>query len=926
MMIKRTICFIMSVVLISLCFGTVGAEELNDTNKSSYDTISYSSDYETYLSSSNFDLADESVTVDMKETTVTDNLSADFIVENSGKYNVLLQYRATGKQVGNLNLQIHIDGSAPFSAFDNLEFPRDWEDSKDLQKDGLGNDIQREQVPIDGFMSHYATDPSGWSCEPYLISLSKGNHTVTVIPVIGEFVISKIVFAKPEVIENYSKPDKSEYYTGKNIIIEGEDTLTKNSYWLTSKSDETSANVYPCSPYLSKINYVGGNWSSIGETITWETPEMKAGYYQLGFNFRQDTLIGSSSYRWLKIDGETPFSEAKCIPFKYKNGWQLQNYSNGNTPYLIYFSAGKHQISLTVTLGEYEEVCDVINKAVDILGDLYMDITMITGETVDVYRDYDLFVQIEDMEKRLNEALKLLKESSKSIKEISGGTTGSYASVIDNMIEIINKMLQNKYSAHRYKTNYYNYYCNLSSTLNDIRSMPLDIDRIYLTAPNTELKPTSGFFSQAVFSVEKFFVSFTTDYNSVDIGADSDKSIEIWVNWGRDQAQVLNTLTKKFTQETDINVNIKITNATVVQAVLSGKGPNVILHSSRAEPVNLAIRNVICDLSEFDDCDEILKRFQKGSEIPYKYKGGLYALPDTQTFYMMYYRKDIFDQLGLEVPSTWDEFTKTIKLLSRNNLYTWLPYTQITDMNQINSGVGALSLFPTLMLQSNLSLYKEDGKSTTLTDNETINLFQKWTDYYTKYKIPVTLNFYNRFRIGSCPLGIDSYTLYNTISAAAPEIDGKWGFTSVPGYKDENGNINRTSAGGGTGCCILKSNKEKELMSWEYLKWWTSADVQLAYSNNIESVLGPTGRIATSNIDAVLNFTWTSEAKQEIEKAWKNVKEVEEVPGSYYLSRSIDHSFWSVVNSGKNVRDMLYKWGDEVDNEIVRKWEQYENR
>ena len=87
---------------------------------------------------------------------------------------------------------------------------------------------------------------------------------------------------------------------------------------------------------------------------------------------------------------------------------------------------------------------------------------------------------------------------------------------------------------------------------------------------------------------------------------------------------------------------------------------------------------------------------------------------------------------------------------------------------------------------------------------------------YTKYKMPETLSFYNRFRVGTTPLGVDVYTNYNQLSQAAPEIDGRWGIALVPGIKNEDGSINHTVSGAGTGCAILKSSKNKEEYSERY--------------------------------------------------------------------------------------------------------------
>ena len=92
--------------------------------------------------------------------------------------------------------------------------------------------------------------------------------------------------------------------------------------------------------------------------------------------------------------------------------------------------------------------------------------------------------------------------------------------------------------------------------------------------------------------------------------------ITVWVNWGRDQAQILNRLIQSsFSAEKDYQVDVKISNATVIQGVLSGNGPDVILQQTRTEPVNLALRGVLYDLSTFDDCEEVLNRFVDGAVV-----------------------------------------------------------------------------------------------------------------------------------------------------------------------------------------------------------------------------------------------------------------------------------------------------------------------
>lgn len=934
---KRIMAYLLTVVMVlSVSFIGVSADETekktdavgeikeNTSNTSENSYTNYLGKYMDTFYATNGAKATLNKTLDKN------NIEFEITVPEDALYNVGMSYKAIDEGNGALEFGLKLDGKYPFDESKKLNIPRIYCDEGENRVDGLGNEFAAKQIPYDSFYYSVATDITKWTNTEYYVYLSKGVHKVTLVPVTGAFEIEYFAFGTYELLNNYQRPkDKSELYKGKPIVIEGEDATIKNSYWLAAKADNSTLDVTPNSATKSLVNYIGGgNWKTCGETIVWETPELKAGYYQLGFSYRQSSILGAKVYRSLKIDGETPFKQASAIGFSYSYKWQNEFFSDAkDRPYLIYLSEGKHEISMTVVPGEIAGVRDLLKNAISMLSDLYIEITMITGESVDIYRDYDLFAQIGDMETRLQTISAMLKDASAQLKKITGEKSGSYTSVIDNMMQILDLMLDNRYTAHRYKESYYSKYTSLASVLYEMSTMPLDIDKICLTQyGQKEPFETDGAFKKAWFSTQKFFVSFAQDYNNISGSEDADNQITIWVNWGRDQAQVLNSLVQtSFTQSTGIPVNIQIVNASIVQAILSGKGPDCLLQHSRSEPVNLAMRGVLYDLKNFDDLDETLKRFQDGAELPYYYKDGLYALPDTQSFYVMYYRTDIFEEMGLKVPKTWDDFEEVVKLLARNNLTAWMPNNTVTDVSQANIGIGSINLFPTLLMQKGLEVYSPDGKSTNLSDSQVAVTFNEWTDYYTKLKLPRTLDFYNRFRTGTCPLGISTHTMYTTLKAAAPEIDGLWNVALIPGTVLEDGTISNVSSGGGSSCSILKMTKNPK-GAWEFLKWWTNAETQLAYSNEVESVLGPTGRVSVSTVEAFSNMEWDSDMKDTILTAMNQVEEIPEYPGSYYVSRSVYQSFWNVVENNQNPKEMLLKYAEEADVEIARKWKQYENR
>ena len=333
-----------------------------------------------------------------------------------------------------------------------------------------------------------------------------------------------------------------------------------------------------------------------------------------------------------------------------------------------------------------------------------------------------------------------------------------------------------------------------------------------------------------------------------------------------------------------------------------------MLQMARTEPVNLAMRGALKNLREFEDFDSVTTDFVSDATKPYEYKSGTYALPDTQTFDMMFIRTDIFEDLGLEVPKTWEEFSETATKIQRNNLQVYMPST----------------FYPTVLVQNGLKLYDEEKGISTLTEARQIQCFIEYTDWFTKYKFPKAMDsFFNRFRIGSAPMGISPYTLITQIEVAAPEIADRWTAVTLPGVKTDSGEINFSSSAEGTGCGITKLSKNTE-KAWEFLKWWVSAETQTAYSENVESILGPIGRVATASNKAFSELDWSNDIVPALLSQRENTINLPQLPGGYYVTRGIEQAYWNVVEQNANPTDTLIKWGDIVNNEMIRKKAEYE--
>ncbi len=828
------------------------------------------------------------------------------IIPTDAKYELSLSYKCEDSI--NVFFDLKIDGKNPFDASSKISLPIFWTNSDKKQVDKYGNEFSPDQVLYEEVATTIARDYTGRYEYAYRFVLTKGEHEITLNGISGDIVVTQVKLCVPEVTDKYKEPQNATNLNTNPIVLEGEDADFKNNRSLIPLSNSTSALVNPHDAKRTKLNFIGGsNWSKTGDAVFWNFYVEKSGYYSIGFVYRQSYNLGAASYRILRIDDEIPFREAERLKFVYDNDWKYYDYSSGDNPYYIYLEEGRHTISLAATSGPLADIYHLMQNVTADMGDIYVDITKIVGETVDIYRSYELFNQIPDFEKRLTSVVEQLEVITDEIEKSQEKSSGSQVSNINNAIRVIRQMLDNPYTAHRYKSDFYDAYTNLSSLMGEITNMPLDIDRIILYGKGSDVeKPKVSFFERIKFSIQRLLYSFGDDYNQVD-GEEKD-SLTIWVNWGRDQAQVLNSLIQDdFVEKYGIKTDVSIVNATLIQAILAGDGPDVLLQLPRTSPLNYAMRGALYDLSRFEDLPEVLGRFNQGAEIPYIYNDGVYALPDTQSFNMMFVRTDILSKVGVKVPKTWDELIRVSNLLQRSNLQVYIP---------------GQTIYPTLLLQKELSLYNESLSASTLTELPQIEVFEEMTHWYTKYKLPVTVDFYNRFRIGSAPIGIFDYSLYTQLKAAAPEIEGRWTVTCIPGEMTQDGKINYQSAGTGTGCSITRFTDNPQ-NAWEFLKWWTSAETQTTYSMNLESAIGYLGRIAVSNTEAFEGMDWDADMVGSILEQRKNTVEIPEVPGGYYTTRCLTQAFWYSVEQGASPTESMIKWGEILDNEIARKRTEY---
>lgn len=851
-----------------------------------------------------------------------------FEVPETGLYHIAVRYFPIEGKSSAIERELLIDGAHPFASARNLTFQRVWKNETDaIAKDNRGNELRPRQVESPMWQESLFRDTEGYYEEPYVFYFSAGKHTLTLRSSREPMVIDYIkVFGydSPAAYEEVKAGYESKGYkatSGQLIKIQGEHAAYKSSPTLYPISDRSSPATEPYDVSKIRMNTIGGNnWRVPGHWIRWNVDVPEDGLYKIAIKNRQELLRGVYSTRSLWIDGEIPFKEMSQIPFYYDSDWQMNVLGSAEEPYLFYLTKGQHDLKLEVSLGSIAPLIRQVESSLLEINAMYRKILMITGNVPDPYRDYQLDKQIPDMVKVFQEQSDILSAVSEELVNLTGEKSDKTAT-LNKMAYQLEDMAKKPETVQKRLSQFKINVGSVGAWILQVREQPLEIDYLLLASPDVKLpKADASAGDKVVHEVSSFFYSFFEDYDTIGNTEDSGESITVWIGTGRDQAQVLKAMIDDtFTPLTDVGVNLKLVNSDVLlRASLAGEGPDVAMQVGNEVPVNFGMRNAAEDLSTFHDYESVVKQFRESAMVPYQFEDQVFALPEQQIFNMLFYRKDILEELNLKPPQTWDDVYAMIPVLQKHHMDLALPIAQTTGVPVLEAN----RTFAMLLYQHDGSFYLDNGAKSGLDTEIGLSAFKKWTDFYTSYKLPLIFDFPMRFRTGEMPVGIQDYTFYNYLTVSAPEIKGLWEFVPVPGTKQPDGTIRRDVASGGTAAVMLKQAKNKDA-AWEFMKWWVSKDTQVRFGREMEGLMGAAARYPTANIEALRELPWPERDYRNLEEQWQWVQGVPEVPGGYFTGRHLDNALREVINNGTNTADALYDYVQEIDYEIREKRDEF---
>lgn len=843
-------------------------------------------------------------------------------VPQTARYVLKFDYLSWDDSILPIEMAMQVNGEFPFYEARRLLFETTWVSKSETSYDRYGKEIVTVPDKLKRWESKYLKDASYRRSEPLMLELQQGINEFTFRVSEGSLLLGNLTLEAPTSIPEDNLTTVAE---GENLIVlQGEGFTYRNDSSIRSVA-EYDADVAPYEVKDTILNTVdSASFKKAGQKITYEFNVPVSGYYNIAVNYRQSDKTDFPVFVDVAIDGEIKSLVFKAYPLsyttKYKTGTMVDETGDKLS---VYLEAGVHSISYTINIDNIRHVLESVDRIMSEINDLSLEITKVAGTNKDKYRDLKLTRYIPDVKERLDgwaDELDQLHDSvrhfNSKVDRIAAFSAGNVAatqlrSLSKDPDELIYRVAELSSSINSINT-------QLANLIDSLNKNDLAIDRIYLYQNDAKLPAKVGFFTKIGLSVQRFVYSFfNQSYSTSNVNKEH---LQVWVNRSRQHVEIMQKMIdEEFTKETGINVDLSIMpdQNKLVLANSSGDQPDVATGINYAIPFELGVRGAIKNLAEFDDFKEVASNYSPGLLLSSTIEDGIYGLPETMNFWVLFYRTDVLNKLGLTVPNTMEDVLDMLPELQMRGLNFYYPTAGMLVMRNYHGTTP-------LLFQNGASLYTDFVGKTALNSEEAIKGFTTLTELFTIYNLPIDIpNFYQHFRNGDLPIGIADYAVYNLLVNAAPEIANSWEISIVPGVEQENGEILRYTAGGAESTVMFHSDVEREEMSWEFMKWWSSTEVQTKFGQTLQISYGDEYLWNTANLNAFLELPWDSEDKQIIKEQATHILEAPRVLGSYMLEREVSNAFNDIVVNGKNLRTRIDTAVKIVDRETMRKLEEF---
>lgn len=210
-------------------------------------------------------------------------------------------------------------------------------------------------------------------------------------------------------------------------------------------------------------------------------------------------------------------------------------------------------------------------------------------------------------------------------------------------------------------------------------------------------------------------------------------------------------------------------------------------------------------------------------QVTFGEEGSVYAIPQDSGPMAMYYRADLFEEAGIEVPTTWEEYAAAAEQIKAEGAYiTNFPKTDV-------------NWFAGMVWQNGGQWFANDGESwdVNLTSPESEEVANYWQDLLSEDLVSTLPSFSDEwnasFNEGQQWTWVSAVWGATTLSDGAPDTAGKWAVAPMPQWEADSQGAGNW---GGSSTAVLKGS-EHPAEAAQFALWLNTDPEALALANEL---------------------------------------------------------------------------------------------
>ncbi|TDC72117.1 extracellular solute-binding protein [Streptomyces hainanensis] len=255
-----------------------------------------------------------------------------------------------------------------------------------------------------------------------------------------------------------------------------------------------------------------------------------------------------------------------------------------------------------------------------------------------------------------------------------------------------------------------------------------------------------------------------------------------------------------------------------ITAAQAGEGPDLVQAEYQAIPT-LVSNDVLADIS--GEVGDVAEAFAPGlwQQVTLG-TDAVYALPQDSGPMMFYYRQDLFEEYGLDVPTTWDGFADTARAVREA-----APDTYLTTFSANDAG-----LFAGLAQQAGAQWWTTEGETwrVAIDDEATRRVADFWGDLVAEDAVsnePMYTPAWNQALNEGTQIGwVSAVWAPGTLTTAAPDTEGLWAMAPLPQWSEGE---NATGSWGGSSTAVTNDAEDRAAAA-EFASWLNTDPEALA--------------------------------------------------------------------------------------------------